>query len=255
MSVVWAIDILVRENLFNIRFLWEGYPHSDMTFMFKFYFIVQLAYWLHVYPELYFQKVKREDMPARIQYASLYFVFILGAYVFSYTRVALCLLILQYAVESIFHASRLLSYADKTDIANPLYKLHDVCFVLARLGSISLAFLTFWYGLALAPAEFQKVDFATGNFNTSVFRLNALIAVCLLQAWLMWNFITFHLRRMREAKSAASEAKSSSVGRKKTQQEKAKARKENKKSEDDKDKDEYLPEVDQDTKKTLRQRK
>ena len=47
----------MRENLFSIRQLWEGYPHSQMTFMFKFFFIVQLAYWLHIFPELYFQKV------------------------------------------------------------------------------------------------------------------------------------------------------------------------------------------------------
>jgi len=61
-SLVWAGDIVVRENLLSIRSLWEGYPHTGMTFMFKFFYIVQIAYWLHVFPELYFQKIKREDM-------------------------------------------------------------------------------------------------------------------------------------------------------------------------------------------------
>merc|ERR1719210_1575807 len=98
-SLLWAGDIIMRENLFSIRQLWEGYPHNQMTFMFKFFYIVQIAYWLHVYPELYFQKVKREDMPARISYATLYLVFVGAAYVFSYTRVALCLLVLQYFTE------------------------------------------------------------------------------------------------------------------------------------------------------------
>ena len=77
-SIVWAGDILLRENLFHIRTLWEGYPHTSMTFMFKFFYIVQIAYWLHIFPELYFQKVKREDMGARIQYAVLYLLFIGG---------------------------------------------------------------------------------------------------------------------------------------------------------------------------------
>lgn len=36
------------------------------------------------------------------------------------------------------------------------------------------------------------------NNNFSQNRIAALAAVCLLQAWLMWNFITFHLKRMRE---------------------------------------------------------
>ena len=85
-SLVWAGDIVVRENLLSIRSLWEGYPHTGMTFMFKFFYIVQIAYWLHVFPELYFQKIKREDMAPRVKYASLYLAFIVGAYVFNYNR-------------------------------------------------------------------------------------------------------------------------------------------------------------------------
>ena len=46
----------------------------------KFFFIVQLAYWLHCYPELYFQKTKREEMPARVTYATLGLIYVLGAY-------------------------------------------------------------------------------------------------------------------------------------------------------------------------------
>lgn len=257
-SLLWAGDIILRENLFSIRLLWEGYPHTFMTFMFKFFFIVQISYWLHIYPELYFQKVKREDMGARIQYASLYLAFICGAYVLSYTRVGLCLLVLQYLPEAIFHTCRLLSYADKVDIARPLYRVHDIFFVLARLGSISLAVLTFWYGLALAPAEMQVIDLPNGNFNTFVFRLNALVAVGLLQAWLMWNFITFHLRRIRESKNNQTNNTGNLMTmtrNRKTQQERAKERREKKpKSKDDEDESE-LPEVDQNTKKTLRQRK
>ena len=185
-SILWGADILLRENLFAVPLLWEGYPHVHMTFIFKFFFIVQIAYWLHIYPELYFQKVKREDMGPRVQYATLYLAFIVGAYVMSFTRVALCLLLLQYVVEALFHACRLLSYGDKPQIARPLYRLHDLFFLLARLGSISLAVLVFWYGLAQAPKEHQVIDIAHGNFNTFLFRVNVLGAVGLLQV-VQWN--------------------------------------------------------------------
>merc|ERR1719150_3573023 len=99
-SLVWAGDIVLRENLLSIRRLWEGYPHTNMTFMFKFFFIVQIAYWIHVFPELYFQKIKSEDQGPRIKYATLYLGFILGAYVFNYNRVGLCLLVLHYVAEA-----------------------------------------------------------------------------------------------------------------------------------------------------------
>ena len=75
----------------------------------------------------------------------------------------------------------------------------------------------------------------------------------------MWNFITFHLRRMRENQGNAQVSSSSAPARKgKTMQEKAKERKEKKPKKgaagDDADEND-LPEVDQDTKTTLRQRR
>merc|ERR1712061_78508 len=197
-SLMWAGDIVMRENLFSIRQLWEGYPHSQMTFMFKFFYIVQIAYWLHIFPELYFQKVKREDMPPKIQYATLYLIFIGAAYLFSYTKMALFLMGLHYASEAIFHAGRLLSYTDKNEIARPLYRIHDILFLLARLGSITLAVLTFSHGLAKLPEPDQVINWQAGTFNTSIFRILSLIGICGLQAWLMLNFITFQLKKRRE---------------------------------------------------------
>jgi len=242
MSLVWAGDIILRENLFSVAALWEGYPlhHASMSFLFKFFFIIQISYWLHIFPELYFQKTKREDWAPRIQYACLYLAFIIGAYLTSFTRLALFLLFVQYLAEAVFHTCRILDYVEKTAVASKLFRLGDLLFVLARLSSVILAVLTFWFGLASLPMEQQVLDLPTGNFNTGLVRLNCLLAVCLLQAWLMWNFIMFQVKRAREA-GPASGSNASSAGKnstRKTEQERAKARKA-KKEEDD------LPEADQ----------
>ena len=111
-------------------------------------------------------------MGPRVQYASLYIAFIGAAYLLNFTRVALLLLILQYTVEAVFHTCRLLSYAEKAEIARPLYHLHEVLFVLARLASITLAVLTFWYGLALLPAEKQVIDLENGIFTLLSFTVS-----------------------------------------------------------------------------------
>merc|ERR1712055_1118594 len=250
-SLVWGGDIILRENLLSLSALWEGYPHNNMTFLFKFYFIIQISYWLHIFPELYFQKTKKEDMAPKIQYACLYLIFITASYMFRFTRLSLVLLV-HYLAEVVFHPCRILAYAEKTSISSKLYKLGDLLFVLARLSSVILTVLTFWYDLAQAPMEQQVVDMAAGNFNTGLFRLNALVAVCLLQAWLMWNFIMFQVKRMREAKSFAVSNAANAAKARKSEQERAKARKARKEQEEERDTD--LPEVDQDTKKSLRQR-
>jgi len=245
-SLIWGGDLLLRENILNVASLWEGYPHNNMTFLFKFFFIIQISYWLHIFPELYFQKVKREEMPAKIQYAILYLTFIVASYVFRFTRLSLVLLVIHYLAEAVFHLCRLLAYTEKTSISNKLFKLGDLLFVLARLSSVILAVLTFWFGLAKVPAEQQVVDTAEGNFNTGLLRLNCLVAVCLLQAWMMWNWIMFQVKRMREAKNTSASSSSAASKTRKTEQEKAKARKLRKEQEGESD----LPEVDQDAKKT-----
>merc|ERR1719220_2450053 len=93
-SLIWGGDLLLRENLLSVSSIWEGYPHNNMTFLFKFFFIIQISYWLHIFPELYFQKTKKEDMPPKIQYATLYLIFITASYMFRFTRFSLVFLLM-----------------------------------------------------------------------------------------------------------------------------------------------------------------
>merc|ERR1712004_948374 len=95
------------------------------------------SYWLHIFPELYFQKVKRDDWAPKIQYACLYLAFILAAYVTSFTRVALFLLLVHYISEAVFHTCRILAYLEKAAIASKLFKLGDALFVTPRSPCLS----------------------------------------------------------------------------------------------------------------------
>jgi len=196
-SAIWGIDLIVREKFVpNISKLWEGYPHINMPFWVKFYYIIQLAYWIHSYPELYFQKIKKDEVWPRLQYITMYLAFIAVGYALTLTRLALLLLVLHYTVEMIFHASRLLYFSEKSDVANFGFRLWNILFVLVRLGTITLSVLTLWYGLSKTNSP--SINLADGNFNTQFVRVNCLAGLFLVQAWVMWNFITFHLHRARE---------------------------------------------------------
>lgn len=245
MSVLWGGDVIFKENyVMNISSLWEGYPHTEMVFMFKFFFIIQLAYWLHCYPELYFQKIKREEMPARIRYATVGFLYVAAAYLLNFNRVGICLLVLHYASEALFHVARIIDFIDKEEKGSKAgYMASNVVFVLTRLGSIILSVLTFWYGLSLS--ENQGLSIAEGNFNIPAIRLAALVAVCLLQAYLMYHFITDQLRQLRE-QSPPTQARKPPV-----KKPLGKKKKDDSRRTVDEDVSE-LPEVDQNTKKNLK---
>ncbi|GFO03988.1 translocating chain-associated membrane protein 1-like [Plakobranchus ocellatus] len=213
-SALWGADLFFRENyITSVNQLWEGYPHNQLPFIVKFFFIIQISYWLHNFPELYFQKVRKEEIPSRVQYTALYLSLIAAAYFLNFNRVALCLLVLHYTAEFLYHTALLCHYSEKTDLAASIFMVFDVLFVLVRLGSFTLAVLTFWIGLA--QSNQASIDLVTGNYNTNFVRMVSLAAVCLSQAGLMWNFITFQLRKFREKSASSSSRKPRSPTKKK----------------------------------------
>ncbi|KAK7086723.1 Translocating chain-associated membrane protein [Halocaridina rubra] len=244
-SAAWGVNILINDHMISdITSLWAEYPngHAQMSFMLKFFFIIQLSYWLHCYPELYFQKTKRDEIAGRVQHATLYLLFCLAAYILNFTHVGLVLLCLRFVEEAILHVCRLLYFAERNAAASTGFRVWNVVFVVSRLASIIVAILTFHYGLA--TNEDQTLDVATGNFNTPLIRLNALAAVCLFQAWMMWNFIHFHLRKLREKQAEATAVKKKLVEKKPQK----KSKKEDSKRSSEEDVSE-LPEVDQQTRR------
>jgi len=200
-SFGWGTSILLSENLLsNPVTLWEGYPHTLMPFQMKFFFICQLGYWLHALPELYFQKTKKEDIPRQLVYISLYLAHIAGAYVLNLNRLGLVLLVLHYFVELLFHVSRLVYFSNENRQTG--FTIWAILFVLGRLLTLSLSVLTVGFGLA--NSEQQGLDLSAGNFNVLFIRIAVLATICFTQAFMMWKFINFQLRRWRENAQAQS---------------------------------------------------
>lgn len=210
-AAVWGANIMYGEKyVTGLSSLWEGYPHVALPYWVKFYFVLQICYWLHNYPELYFQKVKRDDMPPRITYTTIYLLSVTAAYALNLTRLGLSLLVLHYSVEFVHHIARLLYFAGRVKPARALFMLWNILFVLARIATVTLAFLTFQHGLEKSSRD--SISFRDGNFNTKFIRINCLAFVSMLQAWLMWNFITFQLRRFREWSRCRAQARAELAG-------------------------------------------
>lgn len=80
-SAAWGIEIFRRENyLHTFQSAWKEYPHAELTYLTKFFFIIQISYWIHNFPELYFQKIKKEEWRRRITYSLIYLAAFSAAY-------------------------------------------------------------------------------------------------------------------------------------------------------------------------------
>ncbi|POI27236.1 hypothetical protein CIB84_009015, partial [Bambusicola thoracicus] len=141
------------------------------SFQVKFFYLCQLAYWLHALPELYFQKVRKEDIPRHLQCIALYLVHIAGAYLLNLTRLGLILLLLQYLAEFFFHMARLVYFTDENN--EKLFNVWAVVFVVTKLFTLTLYILVIGFGLP--RVENQALEPEKGNlfsflFNHILFR-------------------------------------------------------------------------------------
>uniref|UniRef100_A0A8C2JU15 Translocation associated membrane protein 2 n=1 Tax=Cyprinus carpio TaxID=7962 RepID=A0A8C2JU15_CYPCA len=179
-SSLWSLYVIATEGyLLRPSSLWENYPHVHLRFQVKFFYLTQLAYWFHALPELYFQKVRKEEIPRQLQYISLYLLHILAD-------------------------SRLYAFPPRFTILTSVFlfvyflgfEMWSIGFVLTRMITLTLMFLAVGFGLA--RAENQTLDLEAGNFNTLPIRLLVLFVVCFTQSWLLWKFFRFQLSRTRE---------------------------------------------------------
>lgn len=116
MSFLWGAEVIIREQYAeNMSRLWTDYPNHPMTFLHKLYFIIQLSYYLHMLPELYFQKVKKDEQGEKLRHSIAGSVVIGILYFLAYRRVAIVLLTLHYFSEFIAHTFGLLEVFDKDE--------------------------------------------------------------------------------------------------------------------------------------------
>jgi translocating chain-associated membrane protein 1 len=115
-SFLWGVEIVIREQYAeNMSKLWTDFPNHPMSFLHKLYFIIQLAYYVHMIPELYFQKVKRDEQGGKIQHSLAGTIAIGFFYFFAFRRIAVVLLTLHYFSEFVSHAFELVEVFDKDE--------------------------------------------------------------------------------------------------------------------------------------------
>lgn len=212
LSFLWGANVILKEGYFTqFSKLWVDFPAHPMTFMHKFFFVIQLAYYLHMLPELYFQKVKKEEQQAKIVHSICGFSIICLAYTFGFQRIALVLLTLHYLSEIIAHIFQLIGVFDKDEKMASARIVNSAVFVFVRFTTMVIGVLTLYYGIV-------------ANTSSTLRGLVALIGLMALQGYFIFSFITEQLKAKREAKQLAS--KQAAAPKKKTPKEKTKRKRE-----------------------------
>jgi translocating chain-associated membrane protein 1 len=148
-SFLWGIEIVLREQFAaEMSKFWVDFPIHPMSFLHKLYFIIQLSYYVHMLPELYFQKVRRDEQAGKIKH-SLAGAFVIGFfYFFAFRRIAVVLLTLHYFSEFFNHAFELIGVFDREEKYSKFRVLNNFIFLLTAFSTLVLSFLTFFTGIS-----------------------------------------------------------------------------------------------------------
>lgn len=185
MSFLWSAEVIIREQYAeNMSKLWTDYPNHPMTFLHKLFFIIQLSYYLHMLPELYFQKVKKDEQLPKMQHSIAGILIIGFFYFFAYRRIAIVLLTLNYFSEFVAHTFGLIEVLDKDEKYVRFRVFNNMIFFLTAFATLVLSFLTFFTGIAKA--------------NPRRGMLGLLVAFA-IQGFLIFRFISTFLKSKRES--------------------------------------------------------
>jgi len=196
-SSIYSINIIINHNMLaDLSSIWTSYPETLMPWEVKAFMIVQISYWLHSYPELYFHKVRKDELFYRIRYYSLHLIFVLFAYILHLWKLSILLISLHYVTEATFHLSRLTDFADKKQLFNFSSNCWTAMFTFTRIITIVSSFYVYFIGFS--SIESQGIDIEAGIFNSSSIRLVSFSAIGILQIWLMTSFFNMLVRRRRE---------------------------------------------------------
>jgi translocating chain-associated membrane protein 1 len=242
LSAIWGIDIIMRDNLLlGMPSIWQNYP-APMSFSMKLFFIGQIAYWLHSYPELYFQRIKKESIGFPIFLSTVGLFFTIAGYILNFQHITAFLLVLHFIGDALQHGARLIHIVyRKEQMTKMAFAIANSSYLAVRLLTLAFAALFYIYGLSQIS---DSLNVAAGSFNVPAVRFVAFGIVAFFQAYLIYKFVKRQRQRAKETgKPIITKVKAKQQRLKKKESKKSAA------SEDD-----DLPEVDQATNKNLRSR-
>jgi len=143
--VIGAFYVMKEEGLLlDPMALLTTVPAVEMPMLMKFYWLLILSFALHQYPEMYFMRVKNEEMPNKIIGYTAFIVPMTAAYITGLVYPGTLVLIIHCLIEILNAVATVMDCVGKQELAQPFYKMWSVGFIPARATITGLCALTFF---------------------------------------------------------------------------------------------------------------
>jgi acyl-CoA-dependent ceramide synthase len=89
---------------FSSTYLWDGYPHTPLPALIKFYYLAQLGFWYHQLVILNLE-ARRKDYSQMLTHHIITTVLVTASYYMNFTRVGIVVLVLMDFVDIVLPVS------------------------------------------------------------------------------------------------------------------------------------------------------
>lgn len=143
------------------RNLWSGYPHFALPPLTKFYYLVQMAFWVQTMIALNIEK-KRKDYWQMFAHHVITVLLCTLSYAANWTRVGNLILCIMDMVDILLPAAKMVKYLGLPNLADVLFGLFLLCWVITR----HIFFPTVLYSVIVTVREIlpYKWDPSSGWF-------------------------------------------------------------------------------------------
>ncbi|CAG8556677.1 3242_t:CDS:2 [Diversispora eburnea] len=133
-SVFWTIGMYIMyqsPHWFDTSHYWKGYPHIELTSLFKGYYLIQFAFWLQQIFVLYIEK-KRKDFVEMVAHHVITISLMFFSYIFNFVRIGNAVLCTMDFTDVILPFAKMIKYLKFNKICDFIFGLFIISWLITR---------------------------------------------------------------------------------------------------------------------------
>lgn len=143
-AFVYGLVLYCRlEYFLNLDNVYRGWPHDQMLYAFKCYYLMQMAFWIQ---QVFVLNVEepRKDHIQMFSHHIITCLLLLGLYYYYFLRVGHCILMIMDSVDIILAAAKMLKYTGMIAACDAMFLLFLVLWVVMRHGVYNVITYHVW---------------------------------------------------------------------------------------------------------------
>ncbi|CAH1761661.1 8709_t:CDS:2 [Entrophospora sp. SA101] len=130
----WTLGMYIMyqyPHWFDTSHFWKGYPHVKMSYIFKWYYLVQFAFWVQQIFVLNIEK-RRKDFSEMLAHHMITVFLMFSSYIFNFTRIGNAVLCIMDFADILLPLAKMLKYLKYNKSCDTIFGFFMISWLITR---------------------------------------------------------------------------------------------------------------------------